>query len=171
VRDTRCARSVTSPSRVRETAAWGDIVILAVPYSAVDQVLAEVGDTIAGKTVVDVTNPLTPDYQLAVGFNTSAAEQVQAKSSRANVVKAFNYLFAPHMSTGKLNDTRLTLFVAGDNETAKDHVRGLGRDIGFDPVDAGPLTNARWLEALGYLNIQLGFMVKMGTNIGFTLVH
>ncbi|HRR27108.1 MAG TPA: hypothetical protein P5300_10465, partial [Acidobacteriota bacterium] len=62
-------------------------------------------------------------------------------------------------------------FVAGDDQDAKDHVLRLGRDIGFDPVDAGPLRNARWLEALGYLNIQLGYLLGMGTEIGFKLIH
>ena len=86
-------------------------------------------------------------------------------------MKAFNYVFASHMSTGKLNDTALTLFVAGDDTAAKDETRQIGQHIGFDPVDAGPLTNARWLETLGYLNIQLGYMVKMGTDIGFALLR
>jgi predicted dinucleotide-binding enzyme len=65
----------------------------------------------------------------------------------------------------------LTLFVAGDDAGAKEQVLALGKGMGFDSVDAGPLQNARWLETLGYLNIQLGYMLKMGTQIGFKLVH
>jgi predicted dinucleotide-binding enzyme len=159
------------PERVRETAAWGDIIVLAVPFDAVNPVVNEIGNAADGKTIIDVTNPLTADYQLAVGFTTSAAELLQAKAPKARVVKAFNYVFASHMSTGKLNDTALTLFVAGDDAVAKDETRQIGQHIGFDPVDAGPLTNARWLETLGYLNIQLGYMVKMGTDIGFALLR
>jgi predicted dinucleotide-binding enzyme len=87
------------------------------------------------------------------------------------VVKAFNTVFAPHMASGQVKGTSLTLLVAGDDPHAKDEVLALGRDIGFDSVDAGPLRNARWLEALGYLNIQLGYMLKMGTEIGFKLIH
>jgi hypothetical protein len=67
--------------------------------------------------------------------------------------------------------TTLTLFVAGDDQDAKEQALTLGRDIGFDAVEAGPLKNARWLESLGYLNIQLGYTQKMGTQIGFKLVH
>ena len=66
---------------------------------------------------------------------------------------------------------KLTLFVAGDDGTAKNLVLSVGGDIGFDPVDAGPLKNARWMETLGYFNIQLGYTLKMGTEIGFKLVH
>ena len=156
---------------VRETARWSDVVILALPYEAAGQVLDANRDVVAGKPIIDVTNPLTPDYQLALGFTTSAAEQLQAKAPSAKMVKAFNYLFAPQMATGTVNNTTLSLFVAGDDDSAKGTVQELGRDLGFDAIDSGPLTNARWLEALGYLNIQLGFMQKMGTNIGFKLVR
>lgn len=87
------------------------------------------------------------------------------------MVKAFNTVFAEHMATGQVKGTTLTLFVAGDDQNAKEQVLTLGRDIGFDAVDAGPLKNARWLESLGYLNIQLGYTQKMGSHIGFKLVH
>jgi predicted dinucleotide-binding enzyme len=75
------------------------------------------------------------------------------------------------MAAGQVKDETLTLFVAGDDAGAKEQVLGLGKGMGLDPVDAGPLKNARWLETLGYLNIQLGYMLKMGTQIGFKLVH
>ena len=159
------------PQRIREVAAWGEVIILAVPYPAIDQVIREIGDAAAGKTLVDASNALTPDFQLALGFTTSAAEELQKKAPSAKVVKAFNTVFAQHMATGQVKGTSLTLFVAGDNQDAKIQVLALGRDIGFGSVDAGPLKNARWLEALGYLNIQLGYMLKMGTEIGFKLIH
>ena len=75
------------------------------------------------------------------------------------------------MSTGKVKGEQLTLLVAGDDDAAKKTVLAMGSDIGFDPVDAGPLMNARWLEALAYLNIQLGHVLKMGPEIGARLVH
>jgi predicted dinucleotide-binding enzyme len=159
------------PPRVRETAAWGQVIILAVPYSAVDEAIREMGDAVRGKPLIDATNALTPDYQLALGFTTSGAEELQKKAPSARVVKAFNTVFAEHMATGQVKGTALTLFVAGDDGSAKEQVLGLGRDIGFDSVDAGPLKNARWLETLGYLNIQLGYTLKMGTQIGFKLLH
>jgi len=75
------------------------------------------------------------------------------------------------METGRLGDERLTAFVAGDDAAAKKAVLAMARDIGFDPVDAGPLKNARLLEPIGYLNIQLVFVQKMATQIGFKLIH
>jgi 8-hydroxy-5-deazaflavin:NADPH oxidoreductase len=159
------------PAAVREAATWSEVVMLAVPYPAIDAVLAELGHAIDGKTVVDASNALTADYQLAVGFTTSAAEELQKKVPAAKVVKAFNTVFAQHMDTGHVKGTQLSLFVAGEDAHAKTVVSTLGRDLGFDAIDVGPLTNARWLESLGYLNIQLGYMLKMGPEIGFVLVH
>jgi len=166
------ARSVGHvPEEVRETASWGDVVFLAVPFTALDDTIRELGDSIDGKVVVDVTNALTHDRQLATGINMSGAEELQKKIPRAKVVKSFNTVFAKNMETGKVKNTSISLFIAGDDSEAKDRVLEMGRDIGFDPVDVGPLRNARWLETLGYLNIQLGYMQKMGTDIGFKLVH
>ena len=124
-------------------------VILAVPYGAVEATVGELGDAINGKVVVDASNALTPDYQLAVGVTTSAAEELQKQVPGAKVVKAFNTVFAQHLDTGTVKGTQLSLFVAGDNDEAKASVGTLGRDLGFDAVDAGPLANARWLETLG----------------------
>ena len=85
------------------------------------------------------------------------------------MVKAFNTVFAQHMDSGRLDGERLTAFAAGDDAAAKAAVLEL--EIGFDAVDAGPLRNARLLEPLGYLNIQLGYGLKMGTDTGFRLMH
>lgn len=159
------------PAGIQAIAAWGEVIILAVPFPAVDDAIRALGDTIRGKVVVDVTNALTPDFQLALGFSTSGAEELQKKLPAAKVVKAFNTVFAEHMVSGQVKGDKLTLLVAGDSSNAKEQILSLGRSIGFDAVDAGPLQNARWLETLGYLNIQLGYMLKMGTQIGFKLVH
>ena len=159
------------PAAVREAAQWGDLVFLAVPFGALDEVLREAGDGIKGKVLVDVTNALTPDYQLALGFTTSGAEELQKKARGATVVKAFNTVFAQNMATGQVKGRKLSLFVASDDRGAKEKVLGLGRELGFDAVDAGPLQNARGLESLGFFQIQLGYGLKMGTDIGFTLVH
>lgn len=86
-------------------------------------------------------------------------------------MKAFSGIFAQHMSTGRLGGQQLTTFVAGDNQTAKKQVLALATGIGFDAVDAGPLKNARLLEPLGYFNIQLGYVVGLGPDIGFHLRH
>lgn len=157
--------------KVREAVAWADVVVLAVPFAAIDAVLAASGTGLAGKTVVDVTNALAADMSLALGFTTSGAEALQHKVPAARVVKAFNTVFAQHMDTGRLGDQPLTAFVASDDADAKATVLELAGQIGFDAVDAGPLVNARLLEPLGALNIQLGYGLKMGTQVGFKFVH
>jgi predicted dinucleotide-binding enzyme len=161
----------SDPKDVRAIAAWGEMLVLAIPFSAVDDALRVMGDAVQGKVLLDVTNALTHDFQLALGCTTSGGEELQKKAMKAKVVKAFNTIFAQNMSTGTVKGEKLTLFVAGDDEPAKKLVLSVGRDIGFDPVDAGPLMNARWMETLGYFNIQLGYTLKMGTDIGFKLVH
>jgi predicted dinucleotide-binding enzyme len=105
-----------------------------------------------------------------MGFTTSAAEEIQKMLPKAHVVKAFNTVFAQNQSTGKIGGERLALFVAGDDVKAKKTVMQLGADIGFEPVDAGPLKAARYLEPMGMLMISLGYMLGMGTKIGFKLV-
>src|SRR6185312_12483202 len=156
---------------VRETAKAANVVMIAVPFGAVDDVLRELGGAIDGKIVVDVTNALTPDYQLALGYSTSGAEELQKKALKAHVAKAFNTVFAANMDTGQVKGERLSAFVASDDEDAKKTVLEMARAIGFDAVDAGPLRNARLLEPLGYFNIQLGMKLGMGSEIGFELVH
>jgi len=160
-----------NPEQVKETSGWADAVILAVPYGAINEAVAELGEAISGKTVVDVTNALTGDMQLASGCTTSGAEALQQKVSAAKIVKAFNTQFASHMDTGAVDGQQLTTFVAADDAGAKQQVMEMARDIGFDAVDAGPLHNARLLEPLGYFNIQLGYVLGLGTQIGLRLVH
>lgn len=159
------------PGAVRDTSQWAEIIILAVPFTAIDDALREIGANADGKVLIDVSNALTPDYQWALGYSTSGAEELQKKAPQARVVKAFNMVFAAHMDTGRVKDQQLTAFAAGDDADAKRLVLELARDIGFDAVDAGPLRNARLLEPLGFLNIQLGSALKMGTDIGFKLIH
>jgi predicted dinucleotide-binding enzyme len=161
----------TARSQVSQTADWADIIILAVPFAAIPDVTRELQTAADGKTVVDVTNALTPDMQLALGFSTSGGEELQKALPRARVVKAFNTVFAQHMSRGSVAGQQLSLFAAGDDAAARKAVLELGKTIGFDAIDAGPLKNARHLEALGYFNIQLGYVLGHGPDIGFKLVH
>jgi hypothetical protein len=156
---------------MRATASWAEAVLLAVPFGAIDDVVAAAGDILAGKIVIDVTNAIDAKMDLAVGFTTSGAEQLQGKLTRSRVVKAFNTVFAQHMDTGRLGDQQLTAFIAADDAEAKKTVSELARGIGFDAVDAGPLKNARLLEPFAFLNIQLGYVLGMGTQIGFKLLH
>jgi predicted dinucleotide-binding enzyme len=156
---------------IREVASWGEVVVLAVPFGAIDDVVGAAGEALAGKTLVDVTNAVDASMALAVGFTTSGAEELQKKLPKARVVKAFNTVFAQHMHSGRLGDKPLTAFVAADDASAKKTVLDLARGIGFDAVDAGPLKNARLLEPFAFFNIQLGYVLGMGTQIGFKLLR
>lgn len=155
---------------IREAASWADLILLAVPFGALDDVVKDAADALANKTVVDVTNALDASMNLALGFTTSGAEELQRKLPQSRVVKAFNTVFAEHMAYGRLGDNPLTAFVAADDAGARKTVMDLARGIGFDPVDAGPLKNARLLEPLGFLNIQLGYVLGKGTKIGLKLL-
>ena len=158
------------PKEVGETAKWAELVVLAVPFQATDEALKAMGDGIVAKPLVDVTNLYTPEMMAAVGSR-SGAEELQRKAPGAKVVKAFNTHFAKNMETGRIGDQQLTFLAAGDDREAKAKVLELGRDLGFDAVDAGPLANSKLLESLGNLNIQLGYSLGLGTGIGFRLVR
>jgi predicted dinucleotide-binding enzyme len=154
-----------------EKASWGEIVVLAVPFPAITEVVRQVGRSLDGKTVIDVTNALTPDMKLALGYSTSGAEELQKKLPSSRVVKCFNTVFAQHMDTGKVSGQQLTVFAAGDHDDARRTVLRLAKEIGFDAVDGGPLVNARSLETMGFFNIQLGYTLGLGTKMGLRLFH
>lgn len=155
----------------REVAAWADVLILAVPFSAAADTVRALDGNLGDKVLVDATNVLSPSRDLALGFTTSGAEELAKLVPKAHVVKAFNTVFARNMSTGKVAGETLALFVAGDDAASKDSVMRLGREIGFEPVDAGPLRAARYLEPMGVLSISLAFAQHMGPGIGYRLVR
>lgn len=150
---------------VATAVASADVVILAVPYGAVEQIAGVAN--FDGKIVVDVTNPLFEDFSgLKIGHETSAAEEIQKLLPNAQVVKAFNTVFAQIYPDGlNFGGRRVQAFVASDSDEAKASVVAIAEAAGFDPVDAGPLKNARYIEPLGYLNIQFGYMLGLGTQI------
>lgn len=155
---------------VDEAVRWGEVIILAVPYSQVGNASKEIGTLADDKVLVDVTNAIAPDGGLAIGFTTSAAEEVQKMLPEARVVKAFNTVFARNQSSGRIDDVTLTAFLAGDDQEAKETVMQLSRDIGFEPVDCGPLSAARYLEPMAIQIISLAYSQGMGTGIGYKLV-
>jgi len=160
------------PPRVAQIARDAEVIVLAVPFSERDAALREMGDGVRGKILVDVTNALGEGMTLATDpRRESGAEELQRKAPGAKVVKAFNTVFAQHMDKGSVHGEKLTVLAAGDDLLARSRVAQLARDIGFDAVEAGPLANARWLETLGFLNIQLGYKVGLGPAIGFRLVR
>ena len=129
-----------------------DVVILAMPFAgAGEAVAAEIRSEVAGKTIVDVTNPIKPDFS-GLATDSSAAEVFQHRLPDAHVVKAFNTIF----STNQANPTReIDGYVAGDDEKAKAEVISLVDSMGFTALDVGSLSAARFLEGMAYLNIGL----------------
>lgn len=172
------ARSVASISGVTAveaagSAATADIVIVATPYDQAPAALAAAG-ALDGKLIIDITNPLTADYSgLTLGHSTSAAEQIAAAFPKAEVVKAFNTLFAQVIAGGPsfAGGQTAPVFVASDSERAKAAAKTLAESIGFGVVDAGPLRNARYLEPLAGLNIYFGYGAGQGTGIAPTWIH
>ncbi|GAB7192208.1 NAD(P)-binding domain-containing protein [Kineococcus sp. NUM-3379] len=156
-----------------EAATGAEVVFLAVPFAALDATLTtDVADALAGAVVVDATNPLAPDFMsLTLGHTTSAGEQVAARLPRSRVVKAFNTVMAATLHTPVLGGIRQFLPVVGDDAEAKRVVVELGAALGFDALDAGPLTNARYLEPAVELLIQLGYGQGLGAGIGFALAR
>ena len=158
-------------AEVADAGRFGEIIVLALPYAAIDDAIANLGESVAGKIVVDATNILTPAFELAVGFDTSGAEILQAKLPQARVIKAFNTSFSTVMETGRANGQQVSGLVAGDDATAKETVLKLVGELGFDAVDAGPLANARLLEPFALLAIRLGLVQGYGPFIGFKLAR
>ncbi|MEZ0375017.1 MAG: NADPH-dependent F420 reductase [Candidatus Sericytochromatia bacterium] len=150
-----------------EAASDADIIIAATPYAGQVEALRELGD-LDGKTVVDISNPVKPDNSgLEVGTSTSAAEEIAKALPGARVIKAFNTIFAPIFSEDPDfgHGTKAQVMYAGDDRTSKLKVQHLIESMGFLPVDAGPLSNARNLEPIGMQNIWFGFTAKQGTGI------
>ena len=159
---------------IPEAIAASEIVVLAVPYQAVQEVAS--AHSLVGKVVIDCTNPVAPGakpplggFELAMGFTTSAAEEVAKMAKGAHIVKAFNTTGYGNMREPRYGSTRVTMFYAGDDDGAKEKVRQLIGDIGFDPVDAGPLRSARYLEPMALLWMNLSF--KLGRDFAFQLIQ
>jgi predicted dinucleotide-binding enzyme len=169
------AKSITNSKAgaPADAAASSEVILLSVGWAAVDKALPAAGP-LKGKIIIDCTNPIKPDLSgLEVGLNTSAGEEIARRAPGARVVKAFNTVFAEvYHSETRLSGTRVpSMFYCGDDEDAKSVVSKLIREVGFTPVDAGPLKSARYLEPLAMLMIQLGYIQGMGTGIALNLMH
>lgn len=146
--------------------ALADIIILAVPFDVVPAVVRDAG-ALDGKILVDITNPITADYKaLTIGHTTSAAEEIRNAAPGALVVKAFNTIFAAILPEAARRDVAaVQVFIAGHDENAKQAVADLARKTGFEPVEAGPPSNARLLEPMGEFNIHMGFFLGHGKSV------
>jgi predicted dinucleotide-binding enzyme len=150
----------------------GELVVLAVPFEAIGDLLAQYRDQLDGKVVIDISNPIdfTTYDELLVPADSSAAGEIAKDLPGAAVVKAFNVNFGDTLSTGTNGTTRTTVLLAGDDAEAKMAVVALIEAAGLRAVDAGPLSRARELEALGFLQIVLAAIAKTQYETGFTLL-
>ena len=149
--------------------ATGDIVVLAVPYPAVADVIAKRADQFAGKVVVDITNPLNFETfdSLTVPADGSAAAEIAAALPQSRVLKAFNTTFAATLATGTVGPVPTTVLIAGDDRDAKTLLAGVIAAGGLRALDAGALSRARELEALGFLQLTLAVTEKVSWTGGF----
>jgi 8-hydroxy-5-deazaflavin:NADPH oxidoreductase len=138
---------------------------LAVPYDALDEAIDTYREQLAGKVVVDITNPVDwSTGELATPAETSAAEEIARRLPTTKVVKAFNTTFAGTLVAGRVDGEPLDVLMAGDDEQAKEQVASLVKDGGLRPIDVGPLHRAIQLEHLGLLHTAL--QERLGANFG-----
>ena len=166
------ANAGVSAVAIGDAAAAAEVIIVATGYGDAVNALKSVGD-LSGKVVIDLTNPLTADYQgLTLGYSTSAAEEIAKALPGAEIVKAFNTVLAQVLNDGADfgNGQTVPVFIASDSARGKDMVKTLAESIGFATVDSGGLQNARYLEPLAGLNIYLAYGAGRGTSIAPTWI-
>jgi predicted dinucleotide-binding enzyme len=151
----------------------GDVVVLAVPYPALKDIAAQYGGQLAGKIVVDITNPLNFETfdSLVVPADSSAAAELAASLPSSTVLKAFNTNFAATLSTRSVGANQTTVLIAGDDTAAKNTLAEAIKAGGLDAIDAGSLARARELEATGFLQLTLAATEKIQWTSGFALIR
>jgi|SRR6185312_6808834 len=154
-----------------DKAITGDIAILAVPYPALQSIVEARGEQLAGKVVVDITNPL--DFEtfdsLVVPADSSAAAELAAALPQSTVLKAFNTNFAATLASHSLGSNTTTVLIAGDDAAAKAELAAIVTAGGVKALDAGALSRARELEALGFLQLTLAAAEKIEWTGGFAV--
>jgi len=160
----------TSTGTVAEAAAYGEVVVVATPWAVAEQVVESAGD-LNGKVLFDCMNSIRPDFSgLAFDLETSVGEQLALLAPGAKVVKIFNTVGYNIMLDPSFGGSKASMLYCGDDADAKAVGARLAADIGFDPVDAGPLIQARYLEALAWLWISMAIKYGHGREIAFELV-
>ncbi|MFE7422097.1 NADPH-dependent F420 reductase [Rhodococcus sp. NPDC057529] len=150
----------------------GDIVVLAVPYPAVAEILTQRSDQFAGKVVVDITNPLNFETfdSLTVPADSSATAEIAAALPQSRILKAFNTTFAGTLAAGTVGTVPTTVLIAGDDADAKSLLAGVVTAGGLRAIDAGSLARARELEAVGFLQLTLAASEKVSWTGGFAVI-
>jgi 8-hydroxy-5-deazaflavin:NADPH oxidoreductase len=155
-----------------DTPVTGDIVVLAVPYPAVSDVIAQRGEQLAGRIVVDITNPLNFENfdSLVVPADSSAAAEIAGALPSSRVLKAFNTTFAGTLAAGTVGPLTTTVLIAGDDADAKSTLADVVTSGGLEAIDAGALKRARELEAVGFLQLILAANEKVSWTGGFGVI-
>jgi NADPH-dependent F420 reductase len=154
---------------INDAMAFGDVILFAIPWTSIEETVR--GRNLSGKIVIDPTNPLTPDLRQLALDDSSVAERIADLAKGAKVVKAFNTIGAQTLNNLIFGSNRADLFLCGDDTPSKRVVGELAADIGFDVVDIGSLANARMLENLALLWIELALRQELGPNIAFKLLR
>jgi 8-hydroxy-5-deazaflavin:NADPH oxidoreductase len=164
------AGSNARAAKLPDAAKSGEVLLLAMPWPVTKEVVQGLGD-LTGKVLIDAVNPLLPDLSgLVLGTTTSDAEQVAGWARGAKVVEVFNTVGSNIMENPVFGQDKPVLFFCGDDAGAKGKVKQLADELGFEGVDAGPLTQARLLEPFALLWISLAFKAGLGREIAFKLL-
>jgi predicted dinucleotide-binding enzyme len=161
-------------TEAKPAALTGDIVVLAVPYAALPSIAETYREELAGKVVVDITNPVSFETfdDLVVESDGSAAKELAGLLPESRVLKAFNTNFAATLASGKVGENRTTVLVAGDDASAKTSlIEAITSGGAVDALDVGSLKRARELESIGFLQITLAAAEKINWTSGFALVR
>ncbi len=154
-----------------EAVSQASIVVLATPWPATEEVVGSLG-TLAGKILIDCTNPVGSGFSFEGELGRSGAEQIASWANGAHVVKAFNTTGAKNMASPIVSgDNRLAMFICGDDDAAKATVTALAEELGFDVADAGALSQAFYLETLAMLWISQAFGQEWGPDFGFAILR
>ncbi|MFX1322745.1 MAG: NADPH-dependent F420 reductase [Promethearchaeota archaeon] len=162
--------SNASGGTYEEAARFGDIIVLAVPWSAAKESVKTAGD-LNGKILIDSTTTVAPHLgSPLIDPTKSGAEKIAKWAVGAKVIKAVHTVGVESLNKLQFGSQQASLFTCGDNLAAKSKVKQLGLDLGFDVIDVGPLKNARLIEPLAMLWIELAYNQGMGTDIAFKLL-
>ncbi len=155
-----------------EAVESAEVVVLAVHWPSAQSAVEELAEALAGKILVDCTNPVKGDLSgVAIGQTTSAAEQIQSWAPRCTVVKAFNQIGFNIMADPVLEDRKAVLFLAGDIASANSTVESLASELDFDVVVMPSLSDARLLEPLAMIWISMAYKLGYGREFAFSMIH
>lgn len=160
----------TRAARIDDSVNGTDVVLLATPWSAAEEVLDQIS-SLEGKVLIDATNPIAEGMGgLTIGTSTSAGEMVAQWCPGARVVKAFNTTGSGNMLNPIYNSHKVAMPICSDHEDAKEIAKKLAEELGFDVYDAGPLASARYLEPMAMLWITLAYKQGLGPDVAFKII-